>query len=287
MSFEIKYNPDGTPVKNQMPEEIRVASDEASALVREEAEMQNHHGLDSSVLQKVESSDEDSNDLEAADSVAQEPTQKVAPKPSESWKVMRERVEAAERKAQLAEEALLNAQRSSQNIPQEQPNLDYSINDDDLVEGRHLSKVDQKIKNLEAKLRQYEQQTVLSATEVRLKQQYPDFDSVVSSENIANLSAAYPELATSINHSPDLYTKAVSAYTLIKKLGIGVTPDTYESDRALVQKNAAKPKSLASIDPHKSESPLTRANAFASKGPLTDEMKAQAIREMNAARKGY
>ena len=274
MSFEIKYNPDGTPVKAPMPEEMRAAAEEAG-----------QQSVDAVATALVESEVE-SVAVDSVPDVAQEveaPTPK--PTPSESWKVMRERVEAAERKAALAEEALRNAQGTRKNPVEE--DLSYTINDDDLVEGKHLSKVDKKIKNLEAKLQQYEQQSALSATEIKLKQQYPDFDAIVSAENIRNLTAAYPELAHSIDSTPDLYSKAVSAYTMIKRLGIATPLDTYEADRALVQKNASKPKSLASIDPQKAESPLSRANAFATQGPLTDDMKAQAIAEMNAARKGY
>ncbi len=277
MSFEIKYNPDGTPMKMPMPEEMRVAAEQAGQqsvdAVAQEIEEP-----------KVESPVEDSVP-EVAQEVVEAPAPKASPKPNESWKAMRERIEAAERKAEIAEAALRNAQVNRQ--PQTEEDLNFSMNDDDLVEGKHLSKVDKKIKNLEAQLKQYEQRTLENITEARLKQQYPDFDAVVSKENIANLSAAYPELAASINHTPDLYSKAVTAYTMIKKLGLADPVDTYESDKAVAQRNAAKPKPLASIDPQKSENPLSRANAFATKGPLTEDMKQQAIREMNDARKGY
>lgn len=279
MSFELKYNPDGTPVKAPMPEEMRIAAEQAGQQSVDAVAIEHQEP-------EVESSAEDSVQ-QPAQEIAQALPPKTSPTPSESWKVMRERLEAAERKAELAEAALRNAQTAGNKAQQPEEDLNFSINDDDLVEGKHLSRVDRKIKNLEAQLKQYEQRTIENVTEARLKQQYPDFEAVVSAENIANLSAAYPELAASINHTPDLYSKAVSAYTMIKKLGIAAPIDSYESDRALVQKNAAKPKSLASIDPQKAESPLSRANAFATKGPLTDEMKQQAIREMNDARKGY
>ena len=118
--------------------------------------------------------------------------------------------------------------------------------------------------------------------ETKIKSQYPDFDSVVNNDNIEVLKNTYPELADSLSSSPDLYKKAVSAYTLIKKLGIG-SEDTYRQEKEMAQKNAAKPKPLASVAPQQGESPLSRANAFAH--GLTPELKAQLWKEIQESRK--
>lgn len=118
--------------------------------------------------------------------------------------------------------------------------------------------------------------------ETRIKSQYPDFEAVVNNDNIEVLKSTYPELADSLSSSPDLYKKAVSAYTLIKKLGIG-SEDSYKQDKDLAQKNAAKPKPLVSVAPQQGESPLSRANAFAH--GLTPELKAQLWKETQEARK--
>ena len=118
---------------------------------------------------------------------------------------------------------------------------------------------------------------------MRLKTQYPDFDNIVSRENLESLRLAYPEIAQTINSSSDLYSQAVSAYTMIKKLGIGVE-DSFIEEKAAIQRNAAKPKPLASINPQQGDSPLSKANAFATSGKLTDELKAQMLKEMNEFR---
>src|SRR5574338_802645 len=118
--------------------------------------------------------------------------------------------------------------------------------------------------------------------ETRIKSQYPDFEAVVNNDNIEVLKSTYPELADSLSSSPDLYKKAVSAYTLIKKLGIG-SEDSYKQDKDLAQKNAAKPKPLVSVAPQQGDSPLSRANAFAH--GLTPELKAQLWKETQEARK--
>lgn len=147
---------------------------------------------------------------------------------------------------------------------------DLTIGNDDLAEGKHINKVQSKIKNLEAQL-----------IETRLRTQYPDIDSVVSEENLATLQREYPDIATTIGSSSNLYSKAVSAYTILKKLGIHNSVSPYEQEKAAAQRNAAKPRPLASVSPQQGDSPLSHANAFAN--GLTDSLKEQLRKEMAAA----
>ena len=158
---------------------------------------------------------------------------------------------------------------------------DLNIGADDFVEGKHLGKVANKIKKLEQQLKNYQQVTTSATVETRLKQKYNDFDSVVSKENVEALVRDYPEIGDTLRSNADLYSQAVSAYTMIKQLGI-YREDKYEADRARAQKNAAKPRPLASVSPQQGEGPLQRANAFAN--GLTDELKEQLLKEMNDAR---
>lgn len=161
---------------------------------------------------------------------------------------------------------------------------DIIIKDDELVEGKHLSKYAKKIKQLEEQQRQYIRQTTESTAEMRLKAQYPDFDKVMTMENVQMFSAAYPELAKTINASNDLYEKASSAYTLIKKFGI-YNDQPFEADKQKALANASKPRPLASVSPQQGDSPMQRANAFSN--GLTAELKEQLLKEMNEARRGY
>jgi hypothetical protein len=166
----------------------------------------------------------------------------------------------------------------------ESPDEDFGMKEDDLVEGKHLAKYAKRIKQLEDQQRQYMQQNQESTAEIRLKAQYPDFDKVMTLENVQTFSQAYPELAKSINSASDLYDKASSAYTLIKKFGIyEEVPFEAEKQKALA--NAAKPRPLASVSPQQGDSPLSRANAFAE--GLTDDLKTQLRKEMEEARKLY
>ena len=85
-----------------------------------------------------------------------------------------------------------------------------------------------------------------------------------------------------LDTSTSFRAKAVSAYKHIKKLGL-YTEDTYQADRDLAQRNAAKPKPLVSVSPQQGDSPLSRANAFAN--GLTPELQKQLRQEMEDARK--
>ncbi len=212
-----------------------------------------------------------------------EPVKKISPQ--ESWTILREKAQKAERERDEAIRYAKEVEARTKVAP-EIPEEDYAVNveEDALVEGKHLSKVNKHIKKLEDQLKSYQQQTAMSATESKLKSMYPDFDSVVCKENLENLRYAYPEIANTINSSTDLYSKAVSAYTMIKRLGI-TNEDVYAEDKALAQKNASKPKPLASVSPQQGDSPLSKANAFAN-GKITDDLKKQLWREMNDIRKG-
>lgn len=163
-------------------------------------------------------------------------------------RILRERAERAERER----DELLRRQE-----PAKTEEDDIGIGNDDFAEGKHLRKLSQEIKQLKAQLAN----SSLDATEARLKSQYPDFDNVVSKENLEQLRDAYPEIALSLNSNPDMYAKAKSAYTIIKKLGI-MPEENFEQEKAIAKKNMAKPKPLASIAPQQGTTPLSKVNAF-------------------------
>ena len=201
---------------------------------------------------------------------------------AKNMRALREKSERIERERDAALRQLkeIEAQKTMAQAPVEDDEI--NIGPDDLAEGKHLSKVSRKIKKLEEQIKGYQQQTTAVSIEAKLKSAYPDFDTVVSKDNIDTLKDSYPEIAQSLSESQDMYSKAVSAYTLIKKLGIHVE-DLYSADRAMAQKNATKPKPLASVAPQQGDSPLSRANAFAN--GLTEELKVQLRKEMEESRK--
>ena len=209
------------------------------------------------------------------------PQKQVDDSIARNMRALREKAERIERERDEAIRRLKEFEASRGSAAEEE---DPRVGADDIVEGKHLSKYDKKIKKLEAELETQRQQAVMLAAEARLKAQYNDFDKVVSKDNIDKLRELYPEIASTLNTSTDLYATGVSAYTMIKKLGVHVE-DEYQNEKAVALKNAAKPKPLTSISPQQGDSPLSKANAFAN--GLTDELKEQLRREMFEARRAH
>ena len=208
-----------------------------------------------------------------------------------NFRAIREKAKQAERERdealKIVRELQATRHQSDQaTTPKEmyEENDTFGINPDDLVEGKHLTKVAKEMKALREQLKGYQQQSNLTATEARLKAQFPDLDKVLSPDNIETFRYAYPELASSIDSTPDIYTKAVSAYTMIKKFGIHQEVGS-SAEKEISKKNLAKPRPMASVAPQQGDSPISRANAFAN--GLTKDLQDQLNKEMRDARKGY
>jgi hypothetical protein len=300
--FEIKYDREGAPIreKSRIEEYAKQAESEVPPTPTQhfpevpEAE---------SVVQAQESDEiEDTVSQGDPTETTSEPVPVVASAPveeeSDAKKSFRE-LKEAKRKAERERDEYLrrieefesgSRHKQTATTPKEQSDEDeaFHLGDDDIAEGKHISKVDKraqsKIKALEERLSKYEAQSAEEKAETALRAKYADFDKVVSRDNIEMLTEAYPELARSLYSTNDLYTKAVSAYTLIKKFGI-YQESPFNSEKAIAMKNVAKPRPLASVSPQQGETPMTRANAFAN--GLTDDLKAQLRREMEEARKGH
>jgi hypothetical protein len=225
--------------------------------------------------------------VETSDGVPVEQAQAQAPEalepaPNQSpsnqhFKAVKQLKERAERERDEALSQLRAMQSKSS-----EPDTEFNLGNDELAEGKHLKAVVNEVKKLKNELKQYQQQSVSSLVSTRLKMEYPDIEKVVTKENIEVLAAQYPELASTLSSSTDLYNQGVSAYTLIKKLGI-MPEDNFQNDRIRTQLNANKPRPLTSISPQQGDSPLSHANAFAN--GLTDELKSQLYKEMIEARR--
>jgi len=229
---------------------------------------------DEQVVEQVQDSPQEETQVEET------PTESK-PVESSAEKNFRALREEAARARKERDAALLALKKMEEERSLNQKDED-ELNDDSLVEGKHLNKTQKRLRKLESELSKYQQQNSELAAETRLKSQYPDFDQVVTKDNVEALKKAYPEVAHMLQVGPDLYASAASAYTLIKKFGI-TQEDNYSQDRALAQKNSSKPRTLSSISPQQGESPMSRANAFAN--GLTDDRKKQLWKEMEDARK--
>lgn len=199
--------------------------------------------------------------------------------PEKNLRAMREEKERIEQEHQEALKRLAEyeKQRETAKPEQAEEDLDIQLADDDLFEGKHYKKLQKQLKKQQEEFKKYQEQVKLTSTEAKLKSQYSDFDSVVNDKNIRELRTQEPELAETIASTKDMYSKAVAAYKMIKKLGIYVE-DNFQQERKIAQANSLKPKPLASVSPQKGDSPLSQANAFAN--GLTPELKRQLVKEM-------
>lgn len=183
------------------------------------------------------------------------------------------------RKLERERDEALRLAHEAKSTQEPEKELELSIGNDEIVEGKHIKEVQKELKRLREEVKQYKQNSAVMSEEALLRSQYPDIDKVVSKENIDLLRASDPEFVEMLEASTNFKAKAVSAYKQIKKLGI-YTEETSPTDKEIALRNSTKPKPLASIS--QGDSPLSRANAFAS-GPLTEDMKKEYLKEMNAA----
>lgn len=150
-----------------------------------------------------------------------------------------------------------------------------NIDDSDLAEGRHVKSLQRRVESQAKELKKfqdsYHQQMMTSQIET-FRSKNPDFDQVVTKENIEKLKTTEPEVFASITVGEDLYAKSVSAYKTLKALGIA---DPYKDQKDQVQVNQSRPLSAQAV---KGQGALSDANAFA-KG-LTPELKKQLQHEM-------
>lgn len=273
MMFEMKYDKNGLPLKNQQPEEApqEPTTEPDEEQQPDEGEVAFAH-----------------TDEAKTEEVSEEKPQKKfqAFSSKENLSYLRQKAEklAAERDALHKELQQYKSHTAPQEVKEpSKKDEPVAIGDDELVEGKHLSKVSDKIRRLEEQVKQYEQKNNEFTVESRLKSNYPDYFQIVSQENVAKLREYDPDIADAIYHTPDLYKKAALTYKMIKQYGI-VQEDKFLKEKRIAKENAAKPKSLNSISPQTGNNPLSRANAFAD--GLTPELKTQLLKEMNQARKG-
>lgn len=228
-------------------------------------------------------------ELEVEDTAYAAPAAKESIKDG-NFRVLRERAERAEREREELIR-LLSAQNPKpqvQSAPvEEDPFAQLGIDDESLVEGKHLKELVREVKNLRSMVKGYEQKISkndVQTMEMRLQAQYPDFNKVVTQDNLVRLRSMNPDLADSILANQDQYKQAKLAYEMVRQMGI-YKDDVFESERVMAQKNSVKPRPLSSIAPTQNENPMSKVNAFAN-APLTKDLKAKHWQEMQEAVKG-
>lgn len=208
----------------------------------------------------------------------------------ENFRSLREAREKAERERDELMKYVLEMKRAEQPVPKKvedrieeiEEDFDFSVDDDALIEGKQAKRLAAELKKMKQQMKAFQSQTSESATEARIKAQFPDFDAVVNNATVQQLNSEYPEIAATLRDTKDLYSKATAAYKIMKKFGI-YRDTTYDKDKEIALKNTAKPRTVTSLNPQQGDSPLSKANAFAN--GLNKDLQAQLLKEMAMARK--
>lgn len=147
--------------------------------------------------------------------------------------------------------------------------------EDDIITVAQSKKLAQKMARQIAEdvLRQRE----ASTAEERAQLKYPDFNEIVTKENIDLLNRTEPELAESLYNMPDKYKQAVAAYKLLKKLN---SKDSGALEKKKALENSQKPVSVNAVTKN---SPIGNAHLF--ENGLTKDLKQQLWKEMQQAMK--
>jgi hypothetical protein len=194
-------------------------------------------------------------------------------------RVMRERAEAAERRAAEYERAMWQQQQ-----PKTSQQPEYE--DETLIEGKHLKKYDKKVEEVQAELEATKKQLAefsATATEQFLRAKYTDLDAIVNDDNLERLSREKPGLYRSLIANPNLKDKVEGFYDTIKTFLVPQSPQNYAQTDKRIADNKAKPKASPSVAPQASDSPLSRAGDY-DRRSLSDARKNELYEEMRRYR---
>jgi hypothetical protein len=205
-----------------------------------------------------------------------------------SMRILRERAEAAERRSLELERMMqLNMSQQQSNKMQVVDNDDdFDISDDTYIEGKHLKKyvknLKQELKNTKRQFEEFNQQNALTQAEMRLKNQFNDFETVVNKENLEKLQQQKPALYRTILANTDIYDKGYTAYELIKNSGLLI--DQYQELDKKVEENKSKPRSAANASPQSGDTPLTRIGDY-DRRILSEDRKNQLRKQVEEAKR--
>lgn len=204
-----------------------------------------------------------------------------------NMRMMRERLEAAERRNLEFERIIqqnMNQNQPSQKIELVDEDDDLELDDDSFAEGKHLKKTYNKVNKKINELKKLHQQTQVQTIEMQLRNKYTDFDNVVSTENLEKLKQDKPFLYKSIISNPDLYEKGQAAYDIIKNSVFYSEKNKYEDVDKRIEQNKNKPRSIANVAPQTGDTPLAKVGDY-DRRILTEERKAEIRRQVEEAKR--
>lgn len=185
-----------------------------------------------------------------------------------NWKAARARMDEQARHNQELR-AELDALRNQLKAPEADEEQDFTESEKKLY--REIKTLKAQVQAKEAKEADY----VMD----RLKAKFPDFDEVVSPENVTYLKQNNAALAKAISSlADDPYEQGLAAYDALKRTDWYQNRHTMQ-DKARIEQNAKKPVSVQAV---RKQGVLSEANQFAMGSP---EHKKALLKEMQEARK--
>jgi hypothetical protein len=164
-----------------------------------------------------------------------------------NFKMLREQNEEYARKIREYEAKFRELEMAKQQVH----NPEQFLSDDDFVDYKVIKKEKQE---REAQLAALQNQMA----ELAIKAECPDFYQVVTEESVKRFAKENPELAYVINNTQDFKAKALSTYSLIKKMGYH--QDNTEDITSRIHDNTKRPKSSSTLK--NTDSALNEAHLF-------------------------
>lgn len=149
---------------------------------------------------------------------------------------------AAEKAAEA--EALKKALEAVTSKPAQQSNqYDYSYaTQEETEEQRIEKKVHEALQKERQRMEEEMRKREIQETPMRLQQQFPDFNSVMTTENIDYFEYHHPDLASPYRYMPDGYEKWSMLYKAMKKM---IPNPNSTNDQKKIEKNLNKPGSIS------------------------------------------
>ena len=209
------------------------------------------------------------------------------PKSSKEWENFRQaraqerkQKEEAERRAKDKEaeakalkdalEAVIN--KPSTNLPQNSTYQYEQETEDQIIE----KKVQAALEIAERRRQQQRAQEEVASLPSKLNNNFKDFNTVCSTENLDYLDFHYPEVARAFKNLPDNYEKWSDIYSTVRRFVPNIDS---KKDKQKADNNLQKPQSLASQQ-------VTQATSQGSSHVLSEEKKAANWERMQRSMKG-
>lgn len=207
---------------------------------------------------------DDTNELKQEDKTKeiqnQEPEAKTEPKEEDvvekNWRAVREKqkerdrldkeqqrkIEERDQMIAALQEALKSNQppQPTSQPSQQNESTGYDIHDQEWITGKQLKEfLEKDKKKKEEEDRKREQERVQQESLKQMAARYPDYQEVLTKENLAYLEYHEPEIAAGIQNIQDPYLSLANAYKSVKKF----VPPMTQADKEKIERNQQMPRS--------------------------------------------